>query len=640
MQFTFWPSLTSSEGGHTEIQWTDFLTFISTPQIANDKTSLEGWSPVKFAGNRRAAKAVEAVSAIVLDDDRSGFSTDALANLWADFAGAIHPSFSHTSEHPKHRIVLRTSRDMTADEHARVWRHVCDVATSRGQTIDQATKDASRLWFVPAHRDGLPYAWHELAGAPIDVDAVLNLIEPAPTATASPPTIATAAPNRRHAFAVAMGAAWPAKGRHEAQLALAGALRAEGWSEAEALEFLCTVARTAGDEDRTKREATIRHTWSKTGPLTGWTRLKAHVDPVVVDAARNALGVDAEWTERAERRLEQAATAPTPTPTEGDVTAGPFTFKVGGLDAPLPPLVYTVDGLVCKGDVCMFVAHGNSLKTWLALSLSVAVSNGRPWLARYLTQRGRAAILDFESGDFEIVRRLKMLGAKDAEIDGRLLRCSYSGAHLNDPETWIALAELGLGLLVVDSFNAASPATDENDARSAGMLQHAGRFANATGCTVIFIHHARKGSGGDRRESVRGSTALFAACDRIFEFTDLEKKDGGAVLSTLRSVKDGAGRAPLPVRVELNDQGLRYVDNPPDAESEDEGGFVEAEKRLHNEILRLLRLDQHSNGMPKQDLLARLRGSSDSRRRVLAELVTEDFVVEYRDARKVWIRIK
>ena len=103
--------------------------------------------------------------------------------------------------------------------------------------------------------------------------------------------------------------------------------------------------------------------------------------------------------------------------------------------------------------------------------------------------------------------------------------------------TWIALAALGLELLVVDSFNAASPEADENDARSALMLQHAGRFANATGCTVIFIHHARKGSGGDRRESVRGSTAIFAACDRVFEFDELEKREGGVVLSTMRSTK-------------------------------------------------------------------------------------------------------
>ena len=33
-----------------------------------------------------------------------------------------------------------------------------------------------------------------------------------------------------------------------------------------------------------------------------------------------------------------------------------------------------------------------------------------------------------------------------------------------------------------------------------------------TGCTVVVIHHSRKGSGGDRRESVRGNTSIFAAC--------------------------------------------------------------------------------------------------------------------------------
>ena len=48
------------------------------------------------------------------------------------------------------------------------------------------------------------------------------------------------------------------------------------------------------------------------------------------------------------------------------------------------------------------------------------------------------------------------------------------------------------------------------------MLQLADALAEHTGCTVIVIHHARKGSGGDDHESVRGSTAIFAACDRIY----------------------------------------------------------------------------------------------------------------------------
>ncbi len=298
MHFTLWPSLTQSEGGHGEIDWPSFVEFVRNPVIAPDKSALEGWSPAKFKGNRRKASACELVSAIVLDDDSSGLPFERILEMWGDVAGVFHSSHSATLDFPKWRIVLRCSRDMTADEHARVWAAVRDVAASRGQSIDAATKDPSRLWFVPAHREGAPYACASLVGEPLDVDAILAVRDPDTTiAPAIPPRASASAPaDRRHAMAVALGSAWPAKGRHEAQLALAGALRAEGFSEADALEFLCTVTRVAGDENRSKREATIRDTYGKPqgSALTGWTRLKAFVDPVVVDAARGAIGHGAD----------------------------------------------------------------------------------------------------------------------------------------------------------------------------------------------------------------------------------------------------------------------------------------------------------------------------------------------------------
>jgi len=630
-----------------------------------DKSSLEGWSPARFRENTRAKANVEVVSALALDDDASMLPTAKLTEIWADVAGLIHTTHSHADTAPKHRLVFRVSRDMTPDEHARVWRHVRDLAASRGQKIDEATKDASRFWYVPGHAPNAPYAWCELAGAPLDVDAILATtpIEPEPTATAPAPGAVSPDPSRRERVKASMeraleehegtlrrlaesdrrrpvaamlGAAWPAKGRHEAQLALAGALRAEGWSAEETVEFLCDVCRAAGDENRTKREATVRHTWSRPegSPLTGWTRLKAHVDPVVVDAARGALGRDAEWTERTTRRLAELAAAlppaephaPVPVSVDGTATidAGPFRFHVGGLDAPIPPLTWQIDGIICKSDVVMLVAHGNSLKTWLAFSLALSVATGRPWLDRFASIRGRAGLIDFESGDPEVRRRLKLLGAQDTQIDGRLLRCSYPGAQLTDPDTWIALAELQLELIVVDSFSASSPSTDENDARAALVLQLAGRFANATGCTVIFIHHARKGSGGDRREVVRGSTALFAACDRVFEFADLEKLDGGIVRSTMRSVKDGSGKAPGDVRVELSDSGLKFVDVV--KEPSEEASTPERNRKLVLEVLK-----QHTAGITKADLINIMKGKRESKYELLSSMLIAGITVEFED---------
>lgn len=634
------------------MSWSDFLAFLNSPVIADDKNGLEGWSPAKFRGNRRGKANVEAVSCLVLDDDANALPLSRLVNIYHGAAGAVHSSHSSTAEHPKWRIILRLSRDVNAEEYDRLWAHVRKRVTDGGYLLDEATKDASRLWYVPAHKSGGVYEWRELQGEPVPVDEILaSYMEDKESSSGAEarnqPALANsetlirppdAGLNRRKAMAAALGAAWPAKGRHEAQLALAGALRSEGWAEAEALEFLCDVTRAAGDEDRPKREATIRHTYGQPAgaPLTGWTRLKAKVDPVTVDAVRGALGKDADLAERI-RLIDAAKAEPLVIPAAGDITAGPFVFRVGGFDAELPPLTYQIEKLICKGDVCMLVAHGNSLKTWLAFSLALAVANGRPWLGKFLAMRGRVGIIDFESGEYEIKRRMKILGAKDAEIEARLLYNSYSGAALTDAENWIALAPLDLDMLIIDSFNAASPETDENDARAAVMLQRAGAFANATGCTVIVIHHARKGNGGDARESVRGSTAIYAACDRVFKFDEPEKKNGGRVLSTVRSVKDGAGPAPAPVRVELSDQGLALVEAAKEIEEDDE---KPSPARNRERAIAMLRA--HPAGIAQDHLINIMKGRRENKFALLSEMVLAGLLVEYRDSaeKKTFIMLK
>lgn len=633
MHFTLWPGLTANVGAHTEIDWPALRAFVSAPAIAADRTSLEGWSPARFAGNRRGVSYVEAVSCIVLDDDSSGLATEALVKLWSVFSGLVHTSHSHTPEAPRHRIILQCSRNMNVNEHAIVWRAVLAFALSLGQPLDEATKDPSRLWFVPARRADGPYEWRELTGEALDVDAVLAAAMPStPTAT---PSAAAAAPNgrRKAAMAAALGSAWPDKGRHGAQLALAGALRAEGFSADAATDFLCDVCRLAGDEDRPKRIATVAHTWAKPAgsPLTGWTALKRHIDPVVVEATRASLGRDADWTELAERRIA-ATTSDEPSPATND---DPFAFRVGGLNTPLPPITYQVDGLIAKGDVVMLVAHGNSLKTWLAFSLALAVASGRPWLGRFPTLRGVAGIIDFESGAYEVDRRLQLLGARDELVEDRLLRTSYPAAKLTEASAWLRLAERRGDLWVVDSFTASASGTDENDARAAEPLQHAARLAETCGCTVVFIHHARKSNGGtDRREAVRGSSAIYAACDRVFEFTDLEKKDGGIVMSTMTSIKDGAGRTPEDVRVELSDKGIRWV--------EIEKKKLSAEDAIRHAILLALR--DRPQGYKTQNLKDLVTGKASVKVNIIAtlkkaEVVSESGPIVYLNPAKSWEEI-
>jgi hypothetical protein len=310
----------------------------------------------------------------------------------------------------------------------------------------------------------------------------------------------------------------------------------------------------------------------------------------------------------------------------------PFKLKVPDLDAPLPPLLYQIDSLIVKSDVVMLVAHGNSLKTWAAFSLALAVSTGRPWLGRYPTLRGKVAVMDFESGEYEVMRRLKLLGGKNADVDKRMLVSSYSGAQLADPESWVKLAGLDLDLLVIDSFRATHPETDENDARADMVLQHAAKFADAMSCTVIFIHHSRKGNGGDRRESVRGSTAIFAACDRIFEFVELDKGEDGSIKVTMASVKDGAGARAAEVRLELTDKGLRWVE--PDKKE------PEKPAKDQNREIVFTKLRARPAGIPKADLVNVMKGRRDTRFECLSQMLIGEELIEYKSEKKLFIMLK
>lgn len=636
MHFTSWPSAKANEGTHGEISWESFVDFVAKPVIAADKSTLKGWSPAKFTGDRRGKAYVELVSALVLDDDASGLTTDALAAKYASARGVIHTSHSHTLEHPKHRIALDLSRDVTTEEHAQLSAIVTGAASEGGQSLDTSTRDSSRLWYVPAHREGATYEWRELTGKPLDVDAILAAAGGPDHASAAEsldrghdlPASSTRLARAREA-AAALGASWPAKKRHEAQLSFAGALRAEGFAADEALELLCLACRVAGDEDREKRRATIAHTYglAEDAAMTSWTRLSSLVDPAAVDRARAVLARDAVWTEATNRRLaEVAARAEVPAANDaGVVEVDGLRFKTGGLDAPLPAIPYQVGTFIARGEIVMLVAQGNSLKTWLAFSVAHAVASGRPWLGQFPVLRGRVGILDFESGDYEVARRLKLLGVKDGDVGDRLLRCSYPGDKLDlaKPESWVKLAALKLDLLVWDSFAAASRGQDENDKRAADMLQLAGEFAEHTRCTVNVIHHARKGSGGDEREQVRGSTALYAACDRVYAFDEPEKRDDGVVLTTMKTIKDGAGRRPPPVRVELSDSGgLRYVE----ALTEDAKAGVSSIERNRALVIQALR---ERGKVAKADLLNIMKGKTDTKREQLSQMVIGDIVREH-----------
>jgi hypothetical protein len=226
-------------------------------------------------------------------------------------------------------------------------------------------------------------------------------------------------------------------------------------------------------------------------------------------------------------------------------------------DEPVPPIPWLVEPLIPKATVGGFVAHGSSLKTWTMLSLGGAIAQGVPWLGKFTTQKGRVLVLDYESGLYELRRRVQLL--EGGRVPG-LGAWSYP-PHIDDLEFWKRLAAIeDVALLCVDSLAAGtSPGVDENDKSAAYPLELAGRYAEGTGASVCFIHHSKKDDGGDARKAVRGSTAIFAAMDWCYGFEPIEETTAFTRMR-MACIKPCMGAKPMPFGIELTNAGLHVFD--------------------------------------------------------------------------------
>lgn len=179
------------------------------PARSKTKEELPGWSPATFVRDHRLKATVEAVYALVLDYDnaldkrpiKNPVQPAAALALWPGVLANLYTSWNHTTAWPRFRLVLPTSRPVSAAEYERIWlstwQRLLDAghAAPRGEesAVDGGCKDASRFWFWPARRTE-EFLCLTQDGAPLDVDAILaNVPETAPAASSRPRKLKTSA---------------------------------------------------------------------------------------------------------------------------------------------------------------------------------------------------------------------------------------------------------------------------------------------------------------------------------------------------------------------------------------------------------------------------------------------------------------
>lgn len=230
--------------------------------------------------------------------------------------------------------------------------------------------------------------------------------------------------------------------------------------------------------------------------------------------------------------------------------------------AALPPYPWLIKGLhVAPGRVTLLNGYADVGKTVIAMTLCLAVASGhRVWGLFEPARQGMVLHLNGEIGSYIARERYQRL-ARGMGVDsgalihaGTLRLSNYPDARLDERDFEDRMVDVcrGVDLVVIDSLRAFSGGLDENSKEIGVALLALARVSQATGATIVVLHHNRKPSKDDvggAKMSISGSSSILGGSECAFVMTAEEK--GGPIL--VKHERSPIGRP-------MDDFGLRIED--------------------------------------------------------------------------------
>jgi KaiC/GvpD/RAD55 family RecA-like ATPase len=179
-----------------------------------------------------------------------------------------------------------------------------------------------------------------------------------------------------------------------------------------------------------------------------------------------------------------------------------------------PEYEWLVDGLIARGDSTLLVGEPNVGKSWISLSLAVAVANGDDkWIKWNLNHQGRVLYIDEENPYDVVYHRLKQLGL---EKHDNLRYLHRQGVRLDkrfDKFLDEAIA-YNPSLIVMDSLTRLHTQDENNAGAMAALFNDSiNVLTKETGSAILILHHTNKGESTSSYVRTRGSSDIGAAVD-------------------------------------------------------------------------------------------------------------------------------
>lgn len=221
-------------------------------------------------------------------------------------------------------------------------------------------------------------------------------------------------------------------------------------------------------------------------------------------------------------------------------TAQPFTSRFGAvtwdqIDAPGKTYEHLIKGLLTCNELSMLLGESQSGKSFIAIDLAMAIARGVDFFGRRSLRGG----VIYQAGESATGVRRKRLPAYRRHYDVAGDRVPFvllqepldlytsddaTEAFIEECRYWAkTFGALPLRLIVIDTFNKATPGANENDGRDMGaVLARCDRIRRETGAHVMLVHHLN--SGGTK---ARGHTSLFANVENVITVKRIEDASDG-----------------------------------------------------------------------------------------------------------------
>ncbi|KXV71022.1 hypothetical protein AD951_01935 [Acetobacter malorum] len=183
------------------------------------------------------------------------------------------------------------------------------------------------------------------------------------------------------------------------------------------------------------------------------------------------------------------------------------------------PLDFVLPGMI-SGTVGALIAPGGAGKSWFALEVAIALAGGPDFLGIGIRQTGDVLYLSAEDPALALSHRLHTVSyaVRDVaeDISAHLEIVSLMGrvVDLNQKVWSDAIKKMAKGkrLVILDTLRRFHCSDENNGGEMAALLGILESIAGDTGASILFLHHAGKGSvlngGGDIQQASRGSSVL------------------------------------------------------------------------------------------------------------------------------------